>query len=220
MFKRLFVFAALIAAISFTSFAFDWKDLKNALGGDSQKGSDAGNLLGSIVSGLLSSEELSVADLEGTWKYDSPAVSFKSENLLKKAGGAAAASSIEKKLVPYYKTTGLDKLEFTVEADSSFTFKVRNMTLQGKIESIEDKNSDENFRLTFTAVNAVKLGSYDAYISKTGKSQMQLMFDVSKLMVIAQKVSSITKDSTISTASTLLQSYDGITAGFRLTKSK
>lgn len=213
----------LVLTVSFSAQAFDIKDLKGILGGsqnNDDKTSSAANLISNLVSGFLSNENLTIEDLVGTWKYDSPAVTFKSEDLLKKAGGLAAASTIEEKLAPYYKTTGLDKLEFTVDTDSTFTFKARNMTFKGTIETIDDEKSDYNFRLTFSALGRIKLGSFDAYISKSMNSKMDIMFDVSKLIDIAQKVSVMTQNATTQSAIKLLQSYDGVCAGFTMNKTK
>ncbi|MDE5836948.1 MAG: DUF4923 family protein, partial [Paramuribaculum sp.] len=60
-----------------------------------------------MLGSLLSSDKITVKSLTGTWKYSAPAVTFKSSNLLKKAGGAAASSAIESKLSPYYSKAGL-----------------------------------------------------------------------------------------------------------------
>ena len=40
-------------------------------------------------------------DITGTWQYSGSAISFESDNLLQKAGGAAAAGVAEEKHLPY-----------------------------------------------------------------------------------------------------------------------
>lgn len=202
-------------------------DFKTALGGlfnqqsDSTEttGNGAGSALGSLLSGLFSSDKVTLDQVTGTWNYSSPAVSFKSENLLKKAGGEAAALAVEQKLAPYYKTTGLDKLVFTVNADSTFTFKVRSIVLSGTIEFINDKNSEANVRLNFQAFKKISMGSIEGYATVSGKNSMDLMFDVKRLVSIIEKVSVVSKSKTISTAVKLLNSYEGICAGFTLKRS-
>lgn len=54
--------------------------------------------LGDILSGLankfgVGSSSLTIDKMAGTWNYKGPAVSFKSDNLLLKAGGAAASTT-------------------------------------------------------------------------------------------------------------------------------
>ena len=148
----------------------------------------------------------------GTWNYTNPAVSFKSDNFLLKAGGAAAAQQIESKLAPYYKTAGLTSLVLTIAEDSTFTFKARMANLTGTIE----KNAETgNFIFNFKAFKKIKIGSMEAFIVMNG-NKMELTFDVSKLMTIVEKAGSLTGNSTIKGLSTLLQQYDGLTAGFEL----
>lgn len=221
-----FLLTLLLAlVIPFAGSAFDLKDLKNALGGmksdsteNATSGSGAGSILGGLISGLISQDKLSVNDIVGSWSYSAPAVSFRSENFLKKAGGEAAAAAVEKKLEPYYRTTGLNNLTLVVNEDSTFTIKVRTIVLKGKVEQISDKDSDYNFTLRFTALGKINLGSIDVYVRKSGNSKMDMMFDVSKLISIAQAVSKVMNNSTINAAVSVLNSYDGICAGFTLVK--
>ncbi|MCM1110411.1 MAG: DUF4923 family protein [Clostridium sp.] len=194
--------------------AWDLKDLKNVLGGSGSSDSPIGN----IISGLLQKESLTVEDLCGTWSYSAPAVTFKSENLLQKAGGAAASSAIVCKLEPYYKTTGLDQVVMTVNPDSTFTMTVRSIILKGTVETLAEEGSEANFTFNFTALGKIKLGKMNAYVTQSGNST-NVMFDVTKLIEIAEKVSSVAKSSTITTAVNLLKSYDGVCVGFELEKT-
>ena len=60
----------------------------------------------------------------------------------------------------------------------------------------------------------------DASVSKLKGNKLQLTFDVSKLMKIVNAVASISGSSTIQGLNKLLQSYDGLEAGFELKKTK
>lgn len=220
-----FIALILIAAssVSMSASSWDTSNLKNILGGGSSKEesskSSENSLLGAItgiVSGLLSSEKLTVQDLEGNWEYSEPAVCFQSENFLQKAGGAAVTGTIEEKLKPYYKTTGLDKLKLTVESDSTFTLTVRNIPLKGTLLPVND-DSQYNFEFQFQAFKLIKLGQMKAYVTKNvATGTIDLMFDVSKLVAIAEKVSLVAKSSIITSTVSLLKSYDGICVGFTL----
>lgn len=178
-------------------------------------GSGLGSVLGGIVSGLLSNDKVSAESMVGTWKYASPAVCFQSENLLQKAGGAAMATQLENKLAPYYKTAGITKLVLTIEQDKSFTMQVGKVPLTGTIET--DGKGQVYFN--FAALNnSVALGKMKAYVNMTAGTQMSLMFDVSKLVDIVSKVGSVAGNSTINGVTSLLTSYDGVCAGFKLNK--
>lgn len=182
------------------------------------KGSGLGDILGGVAGALgLGNTPLTADALEGTWKYAAPAVSFKSDNLLLKAGGAAAAKTVEDKLLPYYKAAGLTNLVMTFVADSTFTMKARLVTISGTVE-FPEKGGD-NLTFNFKALGKINVGTMIAYAKLSSKDNLELTFDVSKLMTIIEKVGTLTNNSTIKGASAILEQYDGITAGFDLKKS-
>lgn len=189
--------------------------LGNILGGnrDNNGGSSSiGNALGGLVGGLLSTDKITPESMVGTWNYSSPAVCFKSENFLQKAGGSAVAGTIENKLAPYYKTLGLNRLSLTVNDDKTFTMASGALKTHGTIEA--DGSGDVYFN--FAALGKISLGKIKAYVTKSAGGNMSLMFDVSKLVTILKAVGSATGSSTVNTATSLLDSYDGICAGFKL----
>lgn len=204
--------------------AFDLKSVLGGIAGNSStetgnSGSSSDSKLGSLVSGLvsnlISTDKIEPSSMVGTWKYTSPAVCFQSDNLLQKAGGAAAAASVEEKLAGYYAKAGLTGLVLTVNDDLTFSMKASKITLSGTI-SKEESTGDIYFQ--FKAFNKVNIGKMKAYITMTGQNSMSIMFDVSKLISIIKAAGSITGNSTINSVSTLLESYDGICAGFKLAK--
>lgn len=173
--------------------------------------------LGDLLSGLankfgVGSSSLTIEKMTGTWKYSGPAVSFKSDNLLLKAGGAAAATQVESKLEPYYRTAGLTSLVMTIAEDSTFTFKAKMANLTGTISKNEKSG---NFVFQFKALKKINVGSMEAYVTLNG-DKMELTFDVSRLMTLIEKAGKLTGNSTIKGVSTLLNKYDGMTAGFEL----
>lgn len=227
--KKIFtILAVALMAVVMMPEAKAW-DINDILGGSSSnsKSSDTPSKstdsksggLGDLFSGVANalgagSKSLTVDKLVGEWSYESPAVSFKSDNLLLKAGGAAAASQVESKLQPYYKMAGLNTLVITIKEDSTFTFKARMANLNGTIT----KNAESgNFVFQFKALKKINVGSMEAYIVMNG-NKMDLTFDVSKLMTLLERVGNLTNNSSIKTMSTLLNQYDGMTAGFSLKK--
>lgn len=201
--------------------ARDIKDLLKGLAGSSDtttattsSGSKLG-ALGSLVSGLISKDDITPESMVGKWNYSSPAVCFKSDNLLQKAGGAAAATAIESKLDPYYRTAGFNNMVLTINEDLTFSMTLRKGTLKGTVSKNEE-NGEIVFN--FTAFGKIKLGAMTAYVTQTGSSSMSIMFDVTKLITIIKTAGSISGNATIKNVSVLLESYDGICAGFKLSK--
>ncbi|MDE5837507.1 MAG: DUF4923 family protein [Paramuribaculum sp.] len=173
-----------------------------------------------MLGNLVSSDKITVQSMTGTWKYSAPAVTFKSSNLLKKAGGAAASSAIESKLSPYYSKAGLNKVVLTVGEDSTFTMTMNKATLKGTISAVTDSKSEANFVFNFKVGGKLPIGKMNAYVTKVGSNNLSITFDVSKLVSIVEKAGSITGSSTISGITKVLQGYDGVCAGFKLSKSK
>lgn len=215
MIKRLLICAALAAAVCTASAStFDIKDLLNK--GKDVLGNNA-DVVGSIADGLLSTDKITVADLDGTWHSQGPAVVFKSDNVLKKAGGAAATATIEQKLQPIYNKLGLQNATLTVTgADGKFTLQMGKMKLSGTIEPAPE-GSEANFVCKFKAAGKVGMGSVETYVTKS-VSGVNVMFDATNLIKIVKLAGTISKNTTVQTATKLLESYDGICAGFKLSK--
>lgn len=187
------------------------------LGGNGSGNSSASSItdaLGGIVSGLLTNDKIEPKRLTGTWKYAGPAVCFKSENFLQKAGGSAMAGTIEGKLAPYYQKAGLQNMVLTVDDEQNFTMQSGMMKATG---TITIDGTDVYFN--FTALGKIKLGKVKTYVTMTGNSKMSIMFDVSKLLAVVNAVGSKVGSGTISSITKLLGSYDGLCAGFKLTKA-
>lgn len=184
-------------------------------GEDSGKsGSALGSVLGGVLGGLISNDDVNPASMTGTWKYSGPAVCFQSDNFLQKAGGAAAAGVVEDKLAPYYEKLRLNQMVLTINEDLTFSMQSGVLRAAGTIEKAE--NGDIIFN--FQALKSIKIGSMKAYVTMTGRNTMSLMFDVSKLVTLVKTIGSVSGSSSVKAISSLLESYDGICAGFKLTK--
>lgn len=206
--KKLLAVALFILAAS--SSVLNAQNLKDILGGIGN-----GSGIGTILDNVLGKSDVSVADLQGTWAYVEPAVAFKSDNLLQKAGGAAAATAIVNKIKPYYDRVGLDNMELTINADSTFVMKSGKAILKGDIS----KTADGNFEFDFKALGKVKIGKMDATISKTATGNVSLTFDASKLITLVDRIASVSGVSSLKTVSKMLNSYDGLNVGFILKKT-
>lgn len=224
MIKRIISIVIVGAVVGLHASAFDLNSVLKGIGttdststGTTGSGGGLGDLLGGVAGALgLGNSKADVASLAGEWSYTAPAVSFKSDNLLKKAGGAAAASAVESKLEPYYKKAGFDKLVVTIGNDSTFTFKLSKVTLSGTITPDAEAGT---YTFNFKALGKVSVASMEGYITLSGSNNMSLTFDVSRLIKLIEMAGSITGNSTIKGVSALLNQYDGLTAGFDLTRT-
>lgn len=197
-------------------------DIKDVLNGmkNGGNGSSTTEKLAGLAGALLSSDKISIESLHGSWAYKAPAVTFKSDNLLKKAGGAAVSETIEGKLASYYSKLGFTQMTLVVNEDNTFEMKIKKMTLKGTITEVTDKNSKANFVFSFKAAGKVSIGKLDTYVQKSALGTLSIMFDVSKLISLVEKVSTLTNLSSAKTLSSALSSYDGMCAGFEMSKTK
>ena len=172
-----------------------------------------GNVLGEVANNLLAKSTLTPADLAGTWAYTSPACVFESDDLLKKAGGAVAASQLTEKLEGVYSAVGLKPgtFDFTfVAEDSSFTSKLGDRTLQGKFDT-----GDGTITLHYTVAGLIKTGSIEVHTQKTG-NQLSMLFEADKLLSLLSTICSLTQNATLLTIAKIVDGYDGLLIGFEL----
>lgn len=179
----------------------------------SEESSSAISTIGSILGDVVADKDVEISQLVGEWKYESPAVSFQSDDILKQVGGSAASSTIESELSTYYKKVGFNKLNLTIDSESNFSMKTKYATLKGTIE----KGENGIMIFNFNAFGSFKIASLNAYTKLSG-STLSLTFDINKLIELIKTVSNYTKMSTIQTVISIVDSYDGITMGFKLKK--
>lgn len=203
--KKIVLALLAVVAVGANGYAFDWSALGSALNKNNVEG---------LINGVISTDKVEVADLAGTWKYDGPAVSFKSENLLEKAGGAAVATTIENKLAPYYKKAGLEGSKFTFDANGNVTVKLANgKSFSGKVSK---GTTDGTLIFNFSKLQNNKLANLTVYVSKG--TDLSLMFDVSKLQTLVSAIAKYSNKTSLTTASSLLSKYKGVYAGFKMKK--
>lgn len=218
---RYIAVSSLLAILPLSVSAWDIKDLLGKAGESLSNGQSA---VTDIIDGVLSKSELEVKELAGTWTVTGSAVSFQSENFLQQAGGTAASSVVEKKLNPYYKKYGLTGGTLTIDKDGEFTLKIKKITLSGTVEKQKSsgKNSKEqakgNFIFNFNSGGLMNLGAVNTFVSKS-PGGMDVMFDASKLQQIISGVASVSNMQLAQSVSAMLNSYDGICIGFKLTQS-
>ena len=138
-------------------------------GSDDNSGSTALSGLKGLAEGLLTSSKVGEDDLVGNWRYNAPAVTFKSDNLLQKAGGSAASGVIVEKIAPYYEKAGITSLTATFNQDRTFELKVKKITLTGTYALAGDE-ANGDFVFNFKAVKKLPLGKMNAH-RRQGRQQ-------------------------------------------------
>ena len=172
--------------------------------------------IGSIVSNATATTKFEIADLQGTWKYTNPAISFASEDALSQIGGIGASAAIESKLAPYYKKLNLTSAEITFDAEGNFEIKLKRGTLKG----VATKQGDDG-ALVFAfqgAVTGRQVGEVAARATKSATGELTLTFDASRLIQLVKTISTYANNSSISTLSQMLESYDNIYVGAKFKK--
>lgn len=148
-------------------------------------------------------------NMTGTWNYSGSAIEFKSDNLLKQAGGAVAATMAESKLNDQLAKVGIKvgQMNFTFHADSTFTSTVAKRKLSGTY-SYDASTSKVN--LMYARVIGLS-----AKVNCTS-TNMELLFESDKILKVITLISSKTSNATLKTISAIADSYDGMLVGFEL----
>lgn len=150
-------------------------------------------------------------DMVGSWDYNGSAIEFKSDELLKKAGGRIAASRMEKELNEQLQKLGVTPgmVKFTFNEDNTFTAVLGKNKLSGTYSyNTETKRLNLVFAKVFTM---------DAAINLTGKN-MKLLFDADKLLLLVTFLSGNSNNTTLQKIGTLAQQYDGMQVGLEMRK--
>lgn len=214
--KQIFFLTLSLMAVFQTS-AKDIRDILGVLGNSDSTSTSTGKGISDIlgaVNKLTGNNKIDYKDLVGTWKYADPAVDFKSDNVLKNAGGIAASTAVETKIKPYYEKAGITGMTIVFDNDSSFVMQIKKIKLKGSI----NRSGDENFTFNFNALDKVKIGQMEAFINKETSNKITLTFDASKLILLVDKISQFSGNSSLKAISTVLNNYDGMTIGFKLNR--
>ena len=185
--KKNILFIAWVALFSLFASNSQAQSLKDLLNKDN---------ISKVVNAITGTPE--TIDMTGTWTYSGSAVEFESDNLLMKAGGAAAATMAENKLN-----------EQLSKADSTFTSTVGKKKLNGTYSyNASTKQVDLKY---------LKLLNLHAKVNCTSNS-MDLLFNSDKLLKLMTFLGSKTNSTALKTVSSLAENYDGMMLGFGLKK--
>lgn len=219
--NRLRAMAVILAFMGFTSAA----NAQDILGGilsavkskatsqdtSSQSGSSTTSNILSGLTTIFQNSKVATADkIVGTWVYEEPAVVFESSNVLKKAGGSLVSSAIEKQLSSTLSKYGITpgKMKMTFSKDGTFTQVLSKKTVKGTY-TIDGKS----VKLTYTGGVQQLLGT-----TQLDGNSLLIVMDASKLLKFASVLGSLSKNSMLNSATSLLGSMDGMECGVRLAK--
>ncbi len=207
-FKTMIVAVALIAGATADANAQGLSDLLKGLG---RNDGGISSTIGNALQGIFTKTDLTLDDLVGEYESTGPAVAFKSENFLQKAGGIAGAAALETKLQPYYEQYGMIGMPLKIDKDATITLMVKRIKLNGTVI-----RNDGDGTFTFNIMVAgMKIGQFTAYVQKTGRD-LDLMFDATKLKELISMVGKFSGSKLTASLSTLLDSYEGACMGFKM----
>ena len=168
------------------------------------------SVLGNVLTSLLTNLTTNT-DITGTWTYSGPKIVFESENILSQLGSTVASSKMESMLSNQLSKIGFSsKSKLTLNSDKTYTFTVGSRDYAGTYTydtSLHQLTLTGALGLTnYTCTAAVKNG------------ELYMLHDANSLLSLATKLSSSSKNTTLSTLSTLLGSYSGLKLGWTMKK--
>ena len=196
--KKNILFIAWVALFSLFASNSQAQSLKDLLNKDN---------ISKVVNAITGTPE--TIDMTGTWTYSGSAVEFESDNLLMKAGGAAAATMAENKLNEQLSKIGIKdgQMSFTFNADSTFVSTLGKRKLNGTY------SYDAGTQMLH--LRYMKLIPMNAKVNYTTQ-QMDLLFEADKLLKLITFLSSKSSSATLKAISSLADSYDGMMLGYEL----
>ncbi len=177
----------------------------------SESQSNAGSSILSSLTNIFSSSLVATKDkIIGTWVYEEPAVVMSSDNTLKNLGGKLASATIENKLKEQFEKYGIKKgsVKMVFDKSGNFTQTLMGKTFKGTY-TIEDKNI------------ILKYGGKISQIAGTTQldgNNLLIVMDASKLLKYVNALGSLSGNSLLGTASSLVGSMDGLECGLKLVK--
>lgn len=228
--KKIVLFTMLMLGVVSSVSAQSWKDLLGKVANevaDNAASTNTGNAVTNILGTILgNSLTLSNEAIEGTWSYEGVACVLESEDALSNIGGAVVTESLEAKLNEKLEKVGISKgnCSFTFVNDGTCIINVKGHDLKGKYEL----DAAEKV-IVFTFVyDTLPLKTYVSYEVKN----LNVVFKADRLLAFIKNVASYFSNTatgdqkgqlqsimqTIGAAGTLLQNYDGLMLGAKLTR--
>lgn len=182
------------------------------------------SLIGGVVDNIVAAKKITATDLAGTWNYEGVSCKLESEDMLAEVGAKLVTAKVEEKFNEYLLKVGVKKGNAAVQfaEDGTFVADFSGKQIQGTYAIGEDGNS-----VVFSfLMGKISLNSVVEYTS-TG---MNISFEADRVLSVIKSVSSAASQyanaqqsqssalTMISTLSSLLEGYNGMRLGMRLTR--
>lgn len=150
-------------------------------------------------------------NVEGTWGYQKSACEFKTDNIVKKVGGALAAATVESKINEYYTKIGIipGKFGYIFNRDSTFINTYGNRKIRGTYSVNKETSQVKLTYLKILCINA-KMDLSD--------KKLCLLFDADMLLKLFSLISTNSSSSGLKAIGAMADEYDGLRIGFDLKK--
>ncbi len=176
---------------------------------DESSSSSSGGIISSLTSIFSSLNAATEDKIIGTWVYKEPAVVLSSENTLKNIGGKLASAAVEDELATQYEKLGIKEgaITMTFDEDGNFTQTISGKNLKGTY-TVEDENINLKYGILKQIVGTTQLDG----------NNLIIVMDATKLLSLVNLIGSLSGNSLLEGATSLLGSMDGLEVGFKLTK--
>ena len=229
--KRIIVSLALAIVVATGASAQSWKDLLGKVASEvvgevsssSETGSTVVNVLGSLLGNSLT---LSAEAIEGTWNYEGVSCILESENALTSLGGSVVTSQLESKMDGMLSKVGVKpgNCSFIFNKNGACTIHIGNYTVDGTYELVPEEKV-MNFSFMYGQLNLKANVAYEI-------QNLNIVFKADKLLAFIKNVTSTLSGNatgeqlqqlssisqTAATLGTLLNAYDGMMLGAKLSK--
>lgn len=165
----------------------------------------------STLTNIFSDKLVATKDkIIGTWVYEEPAVVLSSDNMLQNLGGKLASSAVESKLKSKMEGFGFKKgsVTMTFDKDGNFTQTFKGKTMKGTY-TLEDKN----VVLKYAGKVSQIIGT-----TQLDGNNLLIVMDASKLLKYVNVLGTVSNNSTLKTATSLISGMDGLECGLKLKK--
>ena len=230
--KRIIVSLVLTIAVATGASAQSWKDLlgkvatevAGEVSSNSETGSAVVNVLGSLLGNSLA---LSAEAIEGTWSYEGVACILESENALSEIGGTVVTGQLEAKMDGMLSKVGIKpgNCSFVFNKDGACTILVGKYTIDGTYTLVPEEKV-MNLSFMYGKLNLKANVAYEI-------QNLNIVFKADKLLNFIKSVTSALSNNatgeqlqqlnsisqTAATLGTLLNAYDGMMLGAKMTRS-
>ena len=159
---------------------------------------------------VIGNTRLNQTELVGTWVYAQPGCAFTSQNLLAKAGGAAAANQVKQKLSSSYSSLGFasNNTGFAFDKNGNFEAVLNGLPLNGTY-TFDPSTGKLNMK--------TKVGTIASFVTRNARG-LSITMESKMLMSVLQALNNVKSNSAITAIGNVSKNFDGVRMGFDVVK--